>query len=278
MNRLLRTVQPHDNPEPEDRLAGLGQSFDLEPVDLAVLLVALAPDADARFEQLYAYLHDDVSRRRPTIGLCLELCGVPVVSHEGRSRFRPDAPLTRHRLVTVEDPTAPYPSRVLRVPDRVVDHLLGSDIPDQVVAPLLLPPLAVPSPRAGMVEAALSAGVRLFYVRGPRGATDHAEAAGALVEVGLPCLTVDLSRVDPHADAQEVAAAVAREAGLRTTGLVAGPIDDLVDRDRRAVEALAEAPGPTLLLGARAWEPAWTPAVPVILDVGAVEPSEAEHV
>ena len=31
------------------------------------------PDLDARFELLYGYLHDDVTRRRASIGLALEL-------------------------------------------------------------------------------------------------------------------------------------------------------------------------------------------------------------
>jgi len=278
MNPLLAATGGSEEPAADDRLARLGVSFGLEPLDLAVLLVALAPDVDSRFEQLYAYLHDDVSRRRPTVGLCLDLCGVPVASTEARARFRPDAPLARHRLATVEDAAVPYPSRALRVPDRVVDHLLGSDTPDPAVAPLLLPPLAIPSPHAAMVDSALASGIHLFYLRGQRGAADHAEAAGALVGLGLPCLSVDLGRVEPQADPQELGAAVAREAGLLECALVAGPIDDLAERDRRAVEALVAAPGPLVLLGARAWEPGWTPSVPVILDVGQTEESGREAV
>jgi hypothetical protein len=45
------------------RLREVARAFDLEPVDLELLLVALAPDLDPRFERLYGYLHDDVSRR-----------------------------------------------------------------------------------------------------------------------------------------------------------------------------------------------------------------------
>jgi hypothetical protein len=245
---------------------------------LAVLLVAAAPDADPRFEQLYAYLNDDVGRRRASIGLALELCGGSGASPDARARLRSDSPLLRHRLATVDDPAPPYLSRVLRVPDRVVDHMLGGELPDPVVAPLLLPPLAVQSPHAAALEAALGSGVGLFYLRGPRGAADHAGAAGALAEIGIPALVVDLSRVDSRADPVEATAAVAREAGLQGGALVAGPIDDLAERDARVVDALARAPGPVILLGSRAWEPAWTPLVPVILDVGAPGASGAADV
>ena len=55
--------------------AGSRAVFGLDELDLELLLIALAPDLDARFERLYAYLNDDVSRRRATIGLALELAG-----------------------------------------------------------------------------------------------------------------------------------------------------------------------------------------------------------
>ncbi|MFN2505978.1 MAG: ATP-binding protein [Acidimicrobiales bacterium] len=277
--RLLETMAEVDEDCPEaDRCGRVGRTFDLAPLDLAILLVALAPDVDRRFEELYAYLNDDVARKRPTIGLCLELCGISVASHRARTRLRSDAPLLRHRLLRVEDNDLPFPSRVLRVPDRVLDHLVGSDLPDEVVAPLILPPLAVASSHAELVEAALTQGVGLFYLRGARGPADHAEAAGALAELGLRFLAVDLAKVDPHADPVETAAAIAREAGLLESGLVVGSIDDLVARDPRVVVALSGAPGPVVLLGSRAWEPGWTAMVPVILDVAPPEPTHAAEV
>ena len=39
-------------------------------------MIALAPEIDLRYERLYAYLHDDVSRRHPSVDLALNLdCG-----------------------------------------------------------------------------------------------------------------------------------------------------------------------------------------------------------
>lgn len=261
---------------PGDRLTRLGEVFGLPPADLAALLVAVAPDVEPRFEKLYAYLHDDVGRRRATIALFAELAGLPLVSADLRARFRPESPLIAHRLVTVEDPDQPFPSRVLRVPDRVVEYLLGCDLPDPAAAPLVLPPLAVPSADADLVGKALASGSRLFYMRASSGAGDHAAAAGALVAAGVPCVSFDLSRAPAGADPAEVAAAVAREAGLQEGGLVAGPVDGLVERDPRAVEALVRAPGPVVLLGSRAWEPAWTGAVPVIIDAVTTFADQAE--
>jgi Winged helix domain, variant len=71
----------------ELRLRRLARTFELGALDVELLLVALAPDLDPRFERLYGYLHDDVSRRRASIGLALELAGVgEAASSSSRSR------------------------------------------------------------------------------------------------------------------------------------------------------------------------------------------------
>ncbi|MGH3928862.1 MAG: ATP-binding protein, partial [Pseudonocardiaceae bacterium] len=55
------------------RLRELARSMGLNPLDVELLLVALAPDLDSRFEQLYGYLNDDVTRRRAAVGMALRL-------------------------------------------------------------------------------------------------------------------------------------------------------------------------------------------------------------
>ena len=79
------------------RLRRLVRSFELEPLDVELLLVALAPDLDPRFERLYGYLHDDVSRRRASVGLALELSGVGEGSGPGRARLGPPGAARRRR-------------------------------------------------------------------------------------------------------------------------------------------------------------------------------------
>ena len=259
-----------------DRSTGLCRAFGLEPLDLAILLVTLAPEVDRRFEGLYGYLNDDVTSRRPTIGLCLELCGVPASSPWARGRFRADAPLVRRRLLEVDE-TRPFLSRTLRAHDRVVDHLLGSDASDGAVRPFVLPALTVRPAYAALVEQAFEHGVRVVYLRSPPGQVDHAGAAGALAATGAPVLQVDLSRMGPLDDPLDVAASVTREAGLGLAALVAGPIDDLAARSPRAVDLLADGAGPVVLLGSRAWEPSWSDVIPIIVDVDGSELSAGVH-
>jgi hypothetical protein len=106
------------------RLRRLARSFGLDPFDVELLLIALAPDLDPRFERLYGYLHDDVSRRRASAGLALELCssGASPGAGPGRARLGPLGPLVAGGLIVVEDPDRPFLTRALRVPVRVAAH------------------------------------------------------------------------------------------------------------------------------------------------------------
>ena len=54
-------------------LSWLAQTFDLSSFDLDVILITLAPELDRRYERLYAYLQDNVSFRRPSVDLALNL-------------------------------------------------------------------------------------------------------------------------------------------------------------------------------------------------------------
>src|SRR3989441_6468242 len=123
----------------DPRLRRLARNFRLDEIDVELLLIAMAPDVDARFERLYGYLQDDVSRRRASVGLGLELCGLPSSGAYARSRLAPGAPLVDEYMVLVEESERPVLTRSLRVPDRVTAHLLGSDMPDAVVAALAAP-------------------------------------------------------------------------------------------------------------------------------------------
>ena len=70
------------------RFSRLEQEFGLDGFDLDVVLVALAPEIDIRYERIYAYLQDDVTRRRPSVDLVLNLlCATRDAKLAARSRF-----------------------------------------------------------------------------------------------------------------------------------------------------------------------------------------------
>jgi hypothetical protein len=251
------------------RLRRLAASFGLDELDVELLLVALAPDLDPRFERLYGYLHDDVSRRRASIGLALELCGVPAVVALARRRLSAGGVLVDRRLVAVEDEERPFLTRSLRVADRVTAHLLGDDTPDPTVAALTwrAAPTGTITQRVEGLVRALVDGVRLVHLREHPGADAVALGAAAFAESGRPVLTVDLERLRAEDDPEEVASLVGREAGLLGAGVVTGPVEALVARGLPAVRAFSELTGSVVLTGTRPWDPAWSSRVPLLGEV-----------
>ena len=244
-------------------LRRLPRTFGLLPLDVELLLVALAPDLDPRFERLYGYLHDDVTRRRGSIGLALELAGVPATDATARARLAPAGPLVAGGLVEVTDPERPYLTRGLRVPDRVVRHLLGDDTPDPLLDGVLAPPVPCPAGEPKALAATLRRGATLCYLHERRGGGAVPLAAAALRELGLAALVLDLSRPGTP-DAVPLAAAARREARLLEAGLVAGPVDALPDGG--AVAAFCDPSWPVVLYGRRSWDPQWTVRVPLCLE------------
>lgn len=121
------------------RLAVLASAFDLDPFDLDVLIIALAPEFDLRYERLYAFLQDDVTRRRPSVDLVLNLlCETTEAKLLRRAHFTPDAPLLRSLLKLVPDPQNVQPpllAHCLKLDDRLVSWLLGQEGLDPRLAP-----------------------------------------------------------------------------------------------------------------------------------------------
>jgi ATPase family associated with various cellular activities (AAA) len=250
------------------RLRRLARSFGLEASDIELLLVALAPDLDPRFERLYGYLHDDVSRRRASTGLALELggSGANPGASPGRGRLGPRAPLVTGGLLVVEDGDRPFLTRSLRVPDRVAAHLLGDDTADPALVALLIDSLATEIGDVGMLARAIDTGVPLAYIRERPGASGHSLARAALARLGRPAVELDLGRMGPSDDPRAVAQAATREAELRGAGIVVGPIEALAELGGAAVRAFAESRPGTVLVGSRAWDPAWSREPPLLLD------------
>jgi ATP-dependent 26S proteasome regulatory subunit len=82
------------------RLYRLAILLELDRFALDVLLISLAPPLDARYGKLYAFLQDDLTRKRPSISLILDLLCPPGPDRLLRlAHFADDAPLLRQRLV-----------------------------------------------------------------------------------------------------------------------------------------------------------------------------------
>ncbi|WP_052669607.1 ATP-binding protein [Nitriliruptor alkaliphilus] len=256
------------------RLRRLASAFDLLPLDVELLLIAVAPDLDRRFEPLYGYLNDDVSLRRATVGLALQLCGTSTVSSRARGRLAPTGPLLRAGLVEVATWDRPVLSRELRVPDRVTAHLLGDDAPDPALTALVVAPEAMDDAAAQQLARGFADGAVLAYLRDDRASAAPSSAASAFATLGLSTVALDLERLGPRDDASEVALAACRDARLRGSGLVVGPVEALEGGGPSAVQAFADGAVTVVLHGRVGWDPRWSRDVPIVVDA----PRVAEEV
>ncbi|MFF7609045.1 AAA family ATPase [Streptomyces parvulus] len=256
-------LPPGDPADPADRLARLAGRTRLTELDTAVLLIALAPDVDRTFEPLYGYLNNDVSRRRATVSLALELCGVPAHLAAARARFHASAPLRSLGLLEVEEPERPFLTRSLRVPDRLVGHLLGDDSPDAALLGLL-PAMPEPLPSAATaadvfvdrLAARLGQGPLTAYLREPR----EGDGLAALASVLDAAKTEALRFAGPEEHVPDLL----REARLTGRAVV---VSGLPEKPGPLVRALTAATDVTVLMcDPRPYDPQWSRADPLVLD------------
>jgi len=255
------------------RLRRLERSFSLSELDVELLVVALAPDLDPRFERLFGYLHDDVTRRRASVGLALEL-GSAAPGGEGRGRFAAGRPLVAGGLLLVEEPDRPFLTRSLRAPDRVVAHLLGDDEADDVVAGAVASYAEAELREARRLAGVLRRAAGLVYVQERTGALGGSLAVSALGRTKTAAFALDLRRSGGAHELEELARAAVREARLRDARLVAGPLDAIVGTPS-AIGLLAEAPCDTVLFGACSWDPGWSREPPIRF--AAADPTSKEQ-
>ncbi|MCQ4045108.1 ATP-binding protein [Streptantibioticus rubrisoli] len=279
-------------PPPGSVLHELAAAFGLSPLDVELLLVAMAPDLDARFERLYGYLNDDLTRRRPTVGLALELCGLPAAS-AARFRLAPSAPLVAGGLVEIGEPERPQLSRALRVPDRVTAHLLGNEEPDGRLLGLLcvqhgrtahLDLDAAHDDDSHRVAAAARTGGGLVHLL-DRGGDAGRLAVGSLLAAGRRPLVLDVpafvaqTATAAHVPLGHLPRVVATEARLSGGGIVLGPLEALEpERPERAMllrELCAAAEGvPLITYGRKGWDPLWAAESPVRITVSPPSPEQ----
>jgi hypothetical protein len=130
-------------PDRDAVLAGAAERLGLGPLDAALLAFCAAPELDARYGRLVAYLQDDVTRRLPTPRLAARLlCGGEVSEREVLGRFGARAPLCASGAVRLLDaePAIPLADRPAKLEERLAAHLVGADFaPPPAGRQLLVP-------------------------------------------------------------------------------------------------------------------------------------------
>lgn len=259
----------------------LAETFGLAGFDLDVILLALAPELDLRYERLYAYLQDDITRKRPTVDLALNLFSNGAEEKLAlRSRFASVAPLQRHALVRVfPDPGAIQPpllAHYLKLDEQIVRLLLGHRQLDSRLADfarLSIPAVGEAEPATGLEESIAQRLAELaarsqqerrplrLYFEGPDADSKQraADAIARALRVGT--LTVNLrSAAEAARDLNALLRLIFREAWLESAVLFLDGVDALRRDEWSAgyqtlLELLAVQPGVAILSGAQPWLP-----------------------
>ena len=262
-------------------LVRLASLFGLSDLERDTLVICLAAELDLKYERLYAYLQDDVTKKRPTVDLVMRLLCPTVDSRlEAWRHFAPDAPLLRWNLVTLnDDPGARRPvllARYLKLDDRVVGYLLGSDAVDSRLAPHVLATGSDSDPElaSDVVErltrwadtwmVTWTSGEPVILLHGRYGTGKRAAAAFLANALGRPLLMLSLTDMLAGGLPLGQGLGLAEREALLTSSLLGWCDVDAVLQpeggdagERRAfVQALARGRVPTVLLARGAWEPA----------------------
>lgn len=235
----------YDEPEIADSVLGrLGKRGGLTTLDANLLVVLLAPEVDTRFERFYAYLHDDITRRRASPGLALELCGLAPHDPQARARFQADAPLMHKGLITLDSENRPLMSRSVWLPEPVVQHLLGGPSSADPLSRILIDP-AVSSQIAPLDDVAglLEAGVVHLTRRHGSGTAERAIAT--LRAADYEALTIDASRADAES-LDELVVSLTRRVTLERCGIIVLSPESLPEHVLRRLCALT---CPLVLIG-----------------------------
>jgi len=105
----------------------LGKIFQLSEMEKKMLLIILAPEIDSKYERIYAYLQDDLTRKYPTISLIsLLLCENESERSKIIPYFLPHSTFLKFRLIQFGEhsPEVPFLSRPLRLEESVRNFIL----------------------------------------------------------------------------------------------------------------------------------------------------------
>jgi AAA+ superfamily predicted ATPase len=250
-------------------------SMRLSDAELDILLIALAPEADLRYERLYGYLQDDVSRRRPTVDLVLNLISTSAAEKLAhRVLFAADGRLLRLRLIrlTPDDRTslAPLLAHVVMLDQQVTDLLLAGGGLDRELAAYCrwsTPPpgewqvTALPEAvRRSVLRASLAARGRYplrIQMCGPEGSGRRAAVRALAGELQLPLLTLEVAHLpEDDEEAAGVVFRAFRQADLREAMLCIDGPSALPPGSRRRtalLDGLTGQAGITALIDVEPW-------------------------
>lgn len=232
----------------ELRLHTLSELFSLDPFEIDILLIGLAPELDLKYEKIYSYLQNDVTRKRPGVDLALNLlCLTTEAKIKARAYFSQESPLVKNHLVYLEgkgtgensEGQQSLLSTALKVDERIINFLLEFDEPDQRIRDFSyimetkrsFEDLVLPEDLKSRLKDSISWHIRNevplnFFFEGPDGSGKKITAEAACWGAGTDLLIVDSKALLANRF-PEIVTLVLRESLLQNSALYLENFDAL---------------------------------------------------
>jgi len=232
----------------------LAEIYGLTPFETDTILISTAPELDTKYEQLYAYLRNDATKKQPGVDLILRLlCNTTEDAIHARRYFHAEAQLFKNRMIRlVEEPGdrgKSLLSRSVKADDRITNHILGFNPIDATIAPFtrLIQPrrdldgvmLAeeLQSRVRGITGRWKETGGRMTcLLQGPYGAGKKTVSEKICGELGVSLLIVGIrALISVEAGFEDSVSRIFREAVLQDSAVYLEHFEELFSEDAKNV-------------------------------------------
>ncbi len=281
----------------------LARAFGLSNFERQCVVICLAAELDRKYETLFSYLNDDVTRKAPTVQLVVDLLGLSGQDMVAvNTYFEPCTPLYKHILTLKEHghEQPAFVSRILKLDDRIRDFILGSDRlderlylftevvnPGDTAKPLLLNQgLQETMRRFFMGQAKLPERQNIvFYLHGPSGAGRKTQVRHFCHFSDKVLLLVDVEKLlTTEASLQYNLELLEKEVLLQDAILCFDRFELLLNEGERSYQDLLQLSvllrslkPVTFLIGDRPWKPRGILDGQVFIEIGFDFPSDAQR-
>ncbi len=235
-------------------LPRLGGLFGLTSEEMLLVVLCLAPEMDRKYDRIFAYLQDDMTRKRPSVDLALDmLCDSGLDRTRGRGLLGPRASLVRYGILqAVPDPHSLSGSsdlaRLLKLDPRIVNYLLSNDSFDESLQGAVALAASAGEVRKKRADQSVASDLVLrikahfasplarrnliVHLHGPAGAGKRSTVIETCRHLGCPLLVVDMDMLPPQdKEAGSVMRAAFREGVLLQAPLYLADADAVLGND-----------------------------------------------
>lgn len=292
IRKQLEVIQKHINAKVSRALEQgvflalpqLAHLFGLSSFEIQIIIICLAPELRRKYDKLYAYLQDDITRKRPSVDLILDLlCEIEVDKWSARAVFSEHAPLMRAGILQkTDDPHSPSGSsglaQFLNLDPRIAGFLLGKNYIDSHLIDLvkLHRPLSAtddlfvdPAIKTKLIQLAqrhfagqISENKKLvLYFFGPYGVGKQELSLTLCGQLSCTMLSVDMELLLNYGSkAEALLRLIFREGLLMQAALYFHNADVLLKEDTKAMlktfsKVIAEYGWLVFLAGEKPWRP-----------------------